>query len=268
MDYEHILCGTREGVTTICLNHPDKLNALDARMSWDLARALDAAGQDDAVKVLVITGAGRGFCSGADLATTFRATDPKLSGVTRPTRLEPFVSFGAVVKRLHTFHKPLLCAINGVAAGAGLSLACLCDIRIASEKARLSSIFVKRGLVADSGISYRLPRMIGTERALELMWTGEMLDAGRALEMGLVSRVVPHDTLMEVTGALALKIARGPSTSIELMKRMVYEGLEANNFALQIAYEAWAQEMCHLTEDCKEGVDAFLEKREARFTGN
>ena len=121
--------------------------------------------------------------------------------------------------------------------------------------------------MADTGTTYLLPRIVGTEKALELMWTGDIIDAKEAERIGLVGRVVPHEELMEAARALATRIAKGPSTAIELMKRMVYEGLEASSFTLQIAYEAWAQEMCYLTEDFEEGVKAFVEKREATFTG-
>lgn len=249
------------------LNRPERLNALDGILLRELTHALDDGREDDQVKALVITGAGRAFCSGADLGPSIRGTDPKQPGINRPVRLEPFVGFGAMVERLRRFHKPLIAAVNGIASGGGLSIVCLCDIRIASEKAAFSAIFVRRGLVADTGSSYFLPRIVGTQAALELMWTGDMIDAREAKDMGLVRKVVPHEALLPTSRELALKIARGPSTAIELMKRMVYEGLEANRYGLQAAYEAWAQEMCYLTEDYVEGIRSFKEKRPPVFTG-
>lgn len=267
MNYENILYSKEEGIATLTLNRPDKLNALDAKILQEMVRAIDEAREDDEVKVLIITGVGRGFCSGADLTSPVRGTDPKQPGITRPTRLEPFVGFGALSKRLRNFHKPAIAAINGLTTGGGLTVACLCDVRIASENARFSAIFVRRGLVADMGTTYLLPRIVGIEKALELMWTGDIIDAKEAERIGLVGKVVPHEELMTAARGLATRLAKGPSIAIELMKRMVYEGLEADSFALQIAYEGWAQEMCYLTEDIEEGFKSFIEKREPKFKG-
>ena len=141
------------------------------------------------------------------------------------------------------------------------------DVRIASDQARFSAIFVRRGLVADSGATYLLPRIVSSSKALELMWTGEIIDAAEAERIGLAGKVVPHDDLMSATMELATTIASGPSLAIELMKRMVYSGLESNNFDMSLAYEGWAQEMCYTTEDSVEGVKSFIEKREAHFKG-
>jgi len=268
MDYSNILYAKEEGIATITLNRPEKLNALDSKILIELISAIDDAREDDEVKVMIMTGAGRGFCSGADLASPVSGSNPKQPGINRPIRLEPFVAFGAVARRLHDFHKPVIAAVNGVSSGGGLSLALLADIRIASENASFISVFVRRGLVADTGTTYLLPRIVGTENALQMMWTGEAVDAKEAERIGLVSKVVAPDQLMAAARELAGKIAKGPSLSIELMKRMVYAGLEGNSFTLQAAYEGWAQEMCYLTDDFKEGVAAFLGKRKATFTGN
>jgi 2-(1,2-epoxy-1,2-dihydrophenyl)acetyl-CoA isomerase len=267
MAYESIILEKSEGIATVTLNRPDKLNSLNHIILQEMVKAIDDVREDDEIKVLVITGAGRAFCSGADLSSEVYGTDPRQPGINRPFRLEPFVSFGTVMKRLRSFHKPIIAAVNGVVAGGGLGMACLCDIRIASEQAKFSAIFVKRGLVADCGITYTLPRLVGTQKALELMWTGDIIDAREAERIGLVSKVVPHDQLMAAVRELAAKIAGGPSVAIELMKKMVYEGLEADNFSSSIAYEGWAQEMCLLTDDTKEAMNAFLEKREPKFKG-
>jgi 2-(1,2-epoxy-1,2-dihydrophenyl)acetyl-CoA isomerase len=154
-----------------------------------------------------------------------------------------------------------------MAAGVGLSFALGCDIKIASEKARFSFIFVKRGAVPDGGATYFLPRLVGLSKALELMFTGDIIDAAEAERMGLVNRVVPHEDLIPTARDLAMKIAKGPSVAIELMKGAIYHSLECNSFASQLVYEAWAQELCYATEDVKEGVMAFLEKRPPKFIG-
>jgi len=268
MELKNIMYTKDEGIATITLNRPDKLNALDSPILIELMKAIDDAREDDAVKAMIMTGAGRGFCSGADLASPVSGSDPKQPGINRPVRLEPFVSFGGVARRLHEFHKPIIAAVNGVSSGGGLSLALLADIRIVSDNASFIAVFVRRGLVADTGTTFLLPRIIGTANALKMMWTGEVVDAREAERIGLASAVVTPEALMPTARELAAKIAQGPSLAIELMKRMVYDGMEGNSFAQQAAYEGWAQEMCYLTDDFKEGVSAFLGKRKATFTGN
>jgi len=267
MDYENIIVNHEGGITTITLNRPQKLNALDANILHELVHVIDKASEDDDTKVVIMTGAGRAFCSGADITSPDRGTDIRYPGVNRRHRLEPFILFGAVMKRLRNFHKPVITAVNGIVSGAGLALTCLGDIRIGSEEASFSAIFVKRGMVADCGATYLLPRIVGTQHALRLMWTGDFIDAQEAEKIGLISQVVPADALMDEAKDLAMKISSGPSTSIELMKRMVYEGLEANSFSVSLAYEGWSQEMCHLTEDYQEGINSFKEKRPPKFTG-
>lgn len=268
MNYENIIVENEDCVTTITLNRPSKLNALDAHILKEMVYAIDTAADDDQSKVLIITGAGdRGFCSGADLTSTAGGTDFNLPGLNREIRQIPFTLFGAVMKRLHEYTKPVITAINGVATGAGLSLACSGDIRIGAASSRYSAIFVSRGLVADSGATYLLPRIVGRQNALEMMWTGEILDAQKAADMNLISRIVPDEDLMTEVRALALKIAEGPSMAIEFMKQMVDEGLKTDNFLLSMAYEGWAQEKIYLTEDSKEGRLSFIEKRPAEFKG-
>lgn len=267
MNYETIMEIREDSLAIITLNRPDRLNALNPDMLKELVEVINEENEEDAVKVLILTGAGRAFCSGADLTSPVRGADPRQPGITRSTRLEPFISVGKLVKCLRNFHKPIIGAINGYALGAGLSIACLCDLRIVSEKASFGAVFVKRGLVADTGISYLLPRLIGIEKTLELIWTGDIIDAKEAERIGLVMRVVPHEDLMVVAKAIANRIAAGPSIAIELMKRMTYEGIESSSFHLQLAHEAWAQEMCYKTNDYTEGINAFLEKRNPDFTG-
>jgi 2-(1,2-epoxy-1,2-dihydrophenyl)acetyl-CoA isomerase len=272
VNYQNIIAEKKDSIMLITLNRPDKLNAIDATMLDELARALQDADEDDEVKAVVLTGAGRAFSSGADVTTVAAVVKPSMSPVPavelgRRVRLKPFAGFGDVALRLRNLDKPTIAAINGIAAGAGLSFALGCDIRIASEKAQFSLIFVRRGVVPDTGATYLLPRLVGTSKALELIFTGDMLDAVEAERIGLVNRVVPDESLMPVTKELATRIAEGPSVAIELMKRAVYQGLETNNFASQLAYEGWAQELCYETKDVEEGVRAFLEKRKPKFSG-
>ncbi len=267
MEYSNIIFEQENGVVCITMNRPERMNSLDPGLLQELTHALRVAKEDDTAKALVLTGAGRCFCAGADIGAPVLGIDPKQDGITRETRIQPFVAFGALVKGMREFHKPAIAAINGHAFGGGLCLACLCDLRIASEEAKFSAVFVKRGLVADIGATYLLPRAVGVEKALELMWTGDVVDAAEARRIGLVCRVVPPAELMSTAVGLAEGIAKGPSVAIELMKRLVYEGMETNNFPMQIAAEAWAQETCYATADFWEGMQSFHEKREPEFSG-
>jgi 2-(1,2-epoxy-1,2-dihydrophenyl)acetyl-CoA isomerase len=194
-------------------------------------------------------------------------TDLNQPGIGRRERLSPFVSFGWLIRQIDEFAKPAIAAVNGIAVGGGLALALACDIRIASEDAKFSSIFVRRGLVADCGTTFYLPRAVGAAKALELMWTGDIIDAAEASRIGLVNRVVPADDLMKTANEFASKLARGPSISIEFHKQLTYEGLKTDSVQTQMAHEDFAQYVCRQTEDVKEGRNSFLEKREPRFKG-
>ncbi|MFC2006447.1 enoyl-CoA hydratase/isomerase family protein [Chloroflexota bacterium] len=262
MDYETILLGKEGGVAVITLNRPEKLNALNVEMRAELASAITELNEDDDTKVLVFTGAGRGFCSGADLSPP--SGDKKAMG--RRLRLEPLAGFGRLARVLAGTDKPTIAAVNGVAAGAGFAITVACDIRIASENASFSAIFVRRALVPDTGISYFLPRIVGISKAVELCITGDIIDVKEAERIGLVSKVVPHDDLMREVKELATRLAGGPSIAIELAKRSVYRGLE-NNLTSQLIYEDWAQDLCHQSEDSQEGRRSFIEKRPPVFKG-
>jgi 2-(1,2-epoxy-1,2-dihydrophenyl)acetyl-CoA isomerase len=267
MNYTTMLIDQSEGVVTITLNRPSKLNALNHELLDELADAIEKADKDDDAKAVVFTGQGRGFCSGADLTGPVSGTDPNADGVTREVKLSPFARFGNVFMRLNQTKKPTIAAVNGIASGGGFSLAAACDIRIASTAASFSAIFVRRGLVADCGLTFTLPRLVGSSKALEMMWTGEFLSADEALHCGLISRIVSPEALLEEARSLALKIATGPSVAIESMKQMVYKGLENDSFDAQLAWEAFSQSVCFQTDDFKEGVSSFLEKREPEFKG-
>jgi len=267
MAYETIILQVDDGVATLTLNRPNKLNALDPVLLQELARVIAELNDNDEIKALIITGAGRAFCSGADLAAPVSGTNLNQPGISRRARLDPFVSFGWLVRQIDGFAKPVIAAVNGIAAGGGLAIALASDIRIASENAQFSCVFVRRGLVADCGTTFYLPRVVGTEKALELMWTGDFIDAKEAERIRLVTRVVPATDLMDVAKKFALRIARGPSVSIELQKRLTYEGLKTTSVQTQMAHEDFAQHICYQTEDAKEGAASFLEKRESHFTG-
>jgi len=264
MEREATIYEKHNRIATLTLNRPEKLNALGGKLGIELERTLEEANSDSEVNVLVITGAGRGFCSGADL-TTLGSTSDQVghSMVTKSPSAGGIRSFAL---QLQNFEKPTIAAVNGPAVGGGLSLALSCDIRIASDRARFAQIFIKRGLVPDTGSSYFLPRIVGMERACEMVFTGEILDAGKALEYGLVSRVVPHDDLMKEVYELAGKIAAGPAVAMKLAKSSLYRG-EVTDLASALEFEGYMQGVCFSTEDFKEGVNAFLEKREPDFKG-
>ena len=261
---EELIYSCKDGAAKLTLNRPERLNAITQTMFDGIEQVVDEVKRNDDVKVLVITGASRGFCSGADVVARLavRVTE----GALKKTHKEMVEPVGHIASVIRSLGKPVIGAINGVAVGAGLSFALLCDIRIASEQARFGAIWVRRGLIPDVGGTYLLPRTIGLDKALELAFTGDIIDAKEAERIGLVTKVVPHDDLMKVTDELALKIARGPSVAIELMKRGMYRALD-NDLDTQLDFESYAQNLCMGTEDFKEGVTAFKEKREPRFQG-
>lgn len=267
MDYQNITLEKKNSVATLTFNRPDKMNALSPYLLYEAAQALKEVRDDDDAKVLVITGAGRGFCSGADL--TFPAEDAAKFRDTlmgRRLRTTPFGGFGEVSKAIRELPKPVIGAVNGAATGAGFALSLACDIRIASENARFSALFVRRGFVPDTGITYYLPRAVGTAKALELLWTGDMIDAKEAERIGIVSKVVSPEDLLPETYDLAERLARGASISIEIAKEAVYKAQHVD-LAAAMAIEAWGQSIAHTSEDRAEGQRAFVEKREPKFKG-
>ena len=263
MAYEDLLLEKEGGIATITLNVPEKLNALTRKMSRSLPLVADDIAKDEEVRVVVVTGAGRGFCSGADVSAMVRG-----SGTTQPSLYERLQVIGwphyDVFPRLN---KPVIAAINGACVGGGFSLALSCDIRIASETARFGVAQVARALVPDYGLTHYLPLAIGMSRALELMFTAEIIDAAEAERLGIVSRVVSPDELMKVTRELAAKIAQQAPIPVELTKEMVWRGL-FDDLTRQIDLETWAQQICFQTEDFRDSVRAFLEKQpQPQFKG-
>lgn len=258
--FETIRYELDQGVLTITLNRPDVLNALNDQMAKDLLAALKQAGRDDQVRALIITGAGRGFCAGQDLKSISDQAGPRSIGEHLRKTWNP------IVLGIRQLEKPVIAAVNGVAAGAGLSLALACDLRVASDQAGFIEVFARVGLVPDAGSSFLLPRLIGLGRAFEMCYTTDPISAETALQWGLVNRVVPAADLLAEARALAERLAQGPTKAYGLTKRALYHALD-QDLEAALAYEASLQRIAQLTDDHREGVAAFLEKRAPSFRG-
>ncbi|MGK5506917.1 enoyl-CoA hydratase-related protein [Brevibacillus formosus] len=257
--YDTILYEVSEGVAVVTLNRPDKFNAFTAVMNKEITDALKQAQKDADVRCIVLTGAGRAFNAGQDLSDVSGGGDVDYGGFLRDR-------YNPMILQFQKTEKPIIAAVNGVAAGAGMSVALACDIRLASEKASFVNAFVNIGLVPDSGGCYYLPRIVGIGKALELAMTGEKVSAEEALRIGLVNQVYPAESFIEDALAYARKLASLPTKGIGLIKRTMYKGLEMG-LEETLEYEAFAQEAAGSTADHKEGVTAFMEKRAPRFTG-
>jgi len=264
MGYETMTFSKEDGVAVLTLNRPDKLNAISPAMWWELSRAIAEVQGDDEIRVLVLTGAGRGFCAGADVAETLTLA---VSGNAPPRTKEQLKEpVGVAGLRLAKLGKPTVAAVNGVAAGMGFSLSLACDIRIASENARFTNAFIRMGLIPDNGMTYFLSRLVGIAKALEIMYLCEPIDAQEAERIGLVNRVVPAGDLMKVSIDLAKRIAEAAPIAVELTKQTAVNSLNCSLDRL-IEIETYAQKVCLETDDFKEGVAAFLEKRTPVFKG-
>ena len=265
---QEIIFEQEGGVGILTLNRPDRRNALTTSMCENLRELLEQVKRQDEIKALIITGNGQAFCSGSDIETRLfpRIVDDQFVPLekTRHDLLETVMLY--VAPAIYNLGKPTIAAINGFATGAGLSLALLCDFRIASDKAKFVASWLFVGLTPDVGATFTMPRIIGSDRALKLLLTGELVDAKEAERINLVTEVVPHDNLMETAKQLASKIAAGPSVAIELTKRAIYRGLDGD-LASQLYFESYAQNICFMSEDFREGVRAFREKRKPEFKG-
>lgn len=263
MIYETILFEQNSGILRITLNRPDKLNAFTDTMLDELTAAFQKADADSSVRVVVLTGAGRGFCPGQDLASAVeRGAGSGNFSYSEHLRAH----YNPLILGMRALSKPVIAAINGVAAGAGMSLALACDYRIAAESASFIQAFVKVGLVPDSGSTWMLPRLIGMTRALDMMLSGRKVNAQEALDMGLVNTVVPNEQLMDAANKLAQEFASAPTKTIGYIKQAVDF---ATNSTLEGALnkEADLQDKAASTADHTEGITAFLEKRPAQFQG-
>ena len=261
--YEHILTTEADGILTITLNRPERLNAFIGHMRRDLAEALEHAGSDRNTRVVVITGAGRAFCSGGDIA--FMAELMQRHDAEEFSRI-----LGAgrrVILAIRQMTKPVIAAINGPASGAGCNLALACDLRIAANTATFSQSFAKVGLHADWGGTYFLPRLVTPNKACELFFLGDSIDAAEALRLGIVNQVVAPEELEAATMQLAERLCAAPPIALAAAKQAIYASQQAELDEM-LRYETEAQLRCFESDDGHEGVQAFLEKREPKFTGH
>jgi 2-(1,2-epoxy-1,2-dihydrophenyl)acetyl-CoA isomerase len=250
---------TVDAVTTLTLDRADSLNSLTLGLKNELLQALKSAGRDRAIRAVVITGAGRAFCAGQDLRE-------RMEPDAAPLAVELRQRYNPIIIAMRRLEKPIVAAVNGVAAGAGASLAFACDIRLAAPEASFILAFGRVGLVPDSGATWFLPRLVGTAKALEIALTTEPLSAADAERFGLVARIVPADGLLAEAQALAERLAAGAPRAIALTKRALNRAWDAT-LEEQLEYEADLQGLAGASADHAEGVAAFVEKRRPAFTG-
>ena len=259
-----LLENVKDAVAVLTLNRPERLNAMSRPMLDALLEALPRLADDASVGVIVLTGAGRGFCAGGDVKAM--AEGNELGGQTMEEKAQALRSRMEASRWLHELPKPTIAMMRGPAAGAGLSLAMACDMRIASDTVRLGTAFARVGYSGDFGGSYYLTQLVGTAKARELYFTADLLDAPQALGLGLVNRVVPDARLEEETMALAARLARGPRVAYRYMKRNM-NAAESASLKDMLDLEAWHHTRTGMTEDHREAARAFVEKREPQFKG-
>lgn len=261
-DYAHLLVDTTsDGVRTITLNRPDRLNAVNPRLADELPRAVNDAASDDAVRAVVVTGAGRGFCAGLDLGEPVSVNEGS-----RQTRIDPYYWVGRWVKSVTECEKPVIAAINGVAAGAGFGLSLACDLRIMSESAKVTAGYVRRGLSPDAGVSWFLPRIVGHAHAMEILLSGRDVTAAEALRIGLCTTTLPDGEFAAGVQRYAAMLAAGPPIAMALTKRLVLASSAASLDA-QLREELTHIKTCFATQDVREAMKAFGEKRAPVFVG-
>jgi 2-(1,2-epoxy-1,2-dihydrophenyl)acetyl-CoA isomerase len=262
MSEQPVLVARADGIGTITLNRPDKLNAFAGRMREELCAAVRTMADDPAVSVLVITGAGRAFCAGADIGYMRDLMERRDYDA-----FAALVEAGRqVVTTIRATAKPVIASVNGPSAGGGANLALACDVRIASDRASLGQTFNRIGLHPDWGGTYFLPRLVGPARALELVFTGDMIGAEEGFRIGLFNRVVPHEQLTAETAAFARRLAAKPPVALALAKRAIYAA-EGADLSAMLDVELEHQLACFKTDDAKEGLEAFLEKRTPTYQG-
>jgi len=258
MNYKEILFTKQKGIAKLTLNRPSVYNALNLTIRPEILHALEDAQTDEDVKVLILTGAGKAFCSGGDVKTMEDQTP--IGGRERLKNLH------RINEAIFNLEKPVITAVNGVAMGGGFSLALLGDIIVASEKARFGCSFVNIAVVPDTGMMWYLPRLIGLPKANELMFTGRVIGAIEAMEMGLLNKVVPAEELEKTVQEMAERLTKGPVKAIGMMKTLTHKALWTD-YSSFLEYEAQAQAICFLTEDMREGFNSFVEKRTPHFKG-
>ena len=260
MAYNCLILEKKGNISTITLNRPDVFNAFNDEQSYELQDALKAVKKDEETRVVILTGAGKAFCSGQDLKA--------IAGAEKRSFIDSLKKrYNPIIREMRNMPKPIICKLNGVAAGAGCSLALASDFIIASEQASLIEVFINVGLVLDSGSSYFLPRLVGSARAFELSTMGSKVSAQQALEWGMINRCVPADQLDLSTQEIADYYANAPTKAIGLMKKMLNKSFNSDLEAM-LEYEMYCQEIAGRSNDYREGVSAFNEKRKPEFKGN
>ncbi|MFA0962652.1 enoyl-CoA hydratase-related protein [Roseivirga sp. BDSF3-8] len=257
--FEYLAYDIQEGIATITLNRPDRYNAFNDGMSYELQDALKQATRDNEVRVVVLTGAGKAFCSGQDLKASGGDPDRSFSDSLHKR-------YNPIIRAIRNMPKPVIARLNGVAAGAGCSLALACDVLIAAEQVQMIEVFVNVGLVLDSGSSYFLPKLVGYHKAFELATRASRITAAEAHELGIINKVVPAEALDAAVAEFAGHYAKAPTKAIGLIKKMLNKG-ERSSLDDILEYEAYCQEIAGRSEDYREGVNAFLEKRKPEFRG-
>ena len=258
MSFEAILYETGDGVATITLNRPDALNATNDQLYRELSSVIGDVANDDSIGAVILTGAGRGFCAGADV----KSMDPNMALLARRRRHRWILA--DILRPLVNLEKPVIAAVNGVAVGAGFNIALACDIVVASETAMFSQIFTKLALVPDLGGLYLLTRVVGLNKAKELCFTARKVSAQEGVTLGFVNRVVAPDQLMPEARKLAAEIAAGPPTSLSMIKNLLNKS-STSTLEQMLEYESYAQTLAYTTAEHKEGVAAFREKRAPKF---
>jgi len=262
MAWKNILLKKKDHVAMLTLNRPEKMNAFGGLMRQEVLEALEETASDSDVRVVMITGAGKAFCVGGDINEFVDGSVQALSKEISSKR--PVMS--RIVLTINTMEKPVIAAVNGVAAGGGCNLALACDIRIASENARFGEVFTRRGLHPDWGGIYFLPHLVGYAKAAELIFSGEIVDAPEALKIGMVNKVVPQDDLLPTSWELAIRIARNAPIPVAFAKRGL-QNFQKWDLAQAVDYEAYVLGVVMNSEDVREGFAAFLEKRNPVFKG-
>lgn len=260
---DHLVIETQNGVRTLTLNRPERMNAINHDLSSQIERSLAEASADDKVRVVMITGKGPGFCAGLDLADLDMK---KLSGVNRQERLDDLGWVGRQALGIVRCDKPVIAAINGVAAGAGFALALACDLRFMSASARVTTGYIRRGLSPDAGMSYFLPRLVGQTRATEMIFTGREVLPDEAERIGMINGVFLDEEFHESVMQFAKELASGPPVALTFSKRLLTESLDTDLTTI-LKQEYSSIKYCFGTNDVKEGIQAFLEKRKPDFRG-
>jgi len=259
MSFQYLKFDASNGVATISLNRPNVYNALNDEITFELQDAFKAVGKDTTVRVVVLTGEGKAFCSGQDLkAGAAQGQRSFLASLQK--------RYNPLILGMRNLPKPIICKLNGVAAGAGCSIALACDIIVAAEEASLSEVFINIGLVPDSGSSFFLPRLVGSAKAFELCSTGKKITAAEAYQLGLVNLVVAGEELDKAVKNYTDYFSQAPTRAIGLIKKLLYKST-TSTLEEMLEYEAYLQEVAGATHDHQEGVKAFLEKRKPSFLG-